>query len=331
MFIWGVDGLGMSAVELNSGLTVFDAVVDARIGAASGAVYPSIVSALADGKQSILVRDGTYAGFTVNNSGVHIQAVRKPMVSSGDITAGVKITGLITVNEPGCTLLGLGVSAGTGGGIILNNSVDQVVDLCAVLSTGVNTATGINIKGDVERSLVQRCRIGNMGNGILVGPTISQQTRGLRLVGNFIEDCSGYGIGVFDYDGSDLVHYRNTEVEGNYILRAADEWGSGILVEAATGARVIGNFVQSCGSPSDNPSGHGIYVQAPPAIPNVRSIVEANHSMFNNGYGLVMSALTSRVAVTGNVSTGNYAGNFANCGSCPGYNLAGSYGTNVGS
>ncbi len=335
MHHWGIDDTDVSTENLNATLTAFDAVVDARVSQSDGAVYPEVAEALADGHTSIIVRDGVYPGFTISSSqGVNIRAVRRPIFSGGVVASGARFSSKITVQSGWNYLWGLGVNiAGVDDiGINLQWGIHNAVDLCMVAGPGSDVAngSGILLGGDAYDTEIRRCYLSGVGNGIRVSPELTEVFSAPRIVENMIYDVAGHGILLQDFDGTDTQAHRDVNVVGNLVHSAARRWGNGLTVEGRAGGKLTLNSVQYTGTGGQNNDAHGIFVEAPSAIPNCRTSVETNKVITSAGFGIAMSVATSRVAVGGNISVANQAGNYANCQNCPGFVSTGSFGSNVG-
>lgn len=333
MHIWGIDGSDVGLDNLNSSISPWDAVVDARTATTRGRIFPNVTDALNAGHRSIIVRSGSYPGFTVPaGEHVNIEGDRRPIISSGVIEDGARFTSQITIDSFGNRLCRLGavMTGAQSYGLRVTDGRHQIIEQCSV--AGVNGASTTNFKmtGPMWHSVVRDCYFNSGGNGILISATGASDTiRGIKLEGNNISGCAGNGIGLLDFGDADNSHHRDVTLFDNLITSCAKYWGHGVFVDQFSGAKILANTVMYSGSSDNNNDAHGIYVAAPPSTPLARSSLSLNRVMYSQGYGIAISEASTRVAVGGNISVNNYGGNYAHCSHCPGYD-DGTYGSNVG-
>ena len=284
----------------------------------SGSIYPNISDALTAGHKAIAMASGSITeDVAISGNNIHLFGMSCPHYSGAALSGGPRVTGKLTITGHGILVENIGFQNSANDGALLtgNNVILRNVVICNPTDHGVRAVVGYH------NITVENCKIrgdGNEMNGILVVPLeASSTTREIRLYKNWIYGFGESGILLYDY-GSDTTGTRNVMIDGNTI----DDCGvaataAAIKIGSYFRARVINNLCFSSGN--ETYASDGIYCAAPNAGEFCGVIVEGNTITNNVGYGINLASAVDEVLVGLNFVKNNTAGEYNNCGSCPGY------------
>ena len=237
-------GIGIDAVKYLLGAiqTTFDAVV-----APSGGDFTTIQAADDDldaGAFSLLVKTGTYAGWTTSTDDVYIFLGPGSIITSAITLSGDNV---VLVLGPGCDIQGLVTLSGVGCRLLCMNACDLVGVLLSgnlgyfngggwdTLADGTTANTAISVTGDdciAEHAACQTTPA--QGNGVAGAFSTGARTafKTLKCVASDQHGIGGTGAG-----------FVESVIQGCIVL-GCDERGLNI---DGPRARMVGNYITNAG------------------------------------------------------------------------------------
>lgn len=313
----------VSSANLNS---TFEADAYVVAGASpNGNIYATIQAAINAGRKNILVAPGEHTAFSLPASalgtGVRIRGERPATINP---SAGVcaRIVGQVTIDGDHNTLEQLAWKSEASHSVVVQGAASHnLIMRCTAYACG----TGFRYRSNGVGNRYTASRIEGCANGMIVSASGTGAFTYSTIDHNEILNSEGHGILVSGFGVDDITVGRNIVLAYNHIDRASQEWSSsGIRIEDRAGAVIVGNRIRNCGTSSIYSD--GILVDAPAAF--TRTLVIGNFCVGNYGVGIRTSGPTSQVVVSGNSSSQNSVGQYANLSSSPGY-ATGSFGTNA--
>jgi len=315
MHIFGVDDSSVNAANLNSLLSVYDAVVSASVGTASGDVYPTISSAISAGHRSIAVVPGTYTEDITLSSGNQIIDGVGPVIEGWTGTKEVKIVGQITISSSiaGIELRRLHILPPSGKFAIYHNSAGRDCYYEKIYAwNGDSNHFEFNTR--YADFTMRDCHSYNCGaNAFRISDNVdAHSTRGT------FDNCHAYGAtgnGFFiGGNDADTSHYKEFALINCKAFACAESYGHGFQI-----GKYFRGVILGCVSAA-NVAGSGFYFWDPGTTGYARTVV-ACVARGNGQYGFARSAAGGAAAgdeaYAGCYAVANSAGQWANYVSTP--------------
>lgn len=204
-------------VEVASRIGDYDAVVTNRVSEDAYHRYTTVDAAIAANATNILVKRGTYPGFTVDNAGVIITCESQSTYDPGTNTfkGGVRFTSTISITAAYVTLVNASVSTESGHGISVTGdfAVLRNCQACACADSGIYT--------NKNTIIMFGAYSGNATHGI---NAVAADGFFVSVVGCIAEYNTSAGIYVGDATGDNrsatisacICRYNNKGVDSNY-------------------------------------------------------------------------------------------------------------------
>lgn len=320
MKIWAAGSNGVDNANLNSTFPV-DAIVDAAVGTASGAIYPTLTAALAAGHRSIYVRTGTYnEAVTIANNYTTIVGEQQVSTSVGGGTGPV-FQQTLTVNADFVRLFSLGVAPASGDGIAITTGkgyYSRIYDCAVYAPPGQGFAWGISY------DLVFRdCRVYSdqvVGNGFYMAPdTTSSVAHAITLEHCIARNMGGWGFWI-EADRTSGAALRFVSLIDCHATACSRAWTSGgFFIGGRDNVDLIGCHAHGCGNSGSAISSSGFRFGFPgTSSPSIFTRAIGCEASECYGIGFNLDSATPRVSLLGCRARGNTT-DFVNATSCPGY------------
>jgi parallel beta-helix repeat protein len=274
----------LNQANMNS-LFAYDAVVDASLSGNSGDKYLTIDNAIDAGAKSILVKEGSYTGFTADVEGLMIVAENYSAISR--TSTGVWISSTITISANSVALIGLNVDTAANNGIDITTTAADVLIRDGSISNC--PGAGISVEAEVISLHIENMRIvGSTDAGILLDGGIDT-----KIIGCDIHNNTSMGIQVAPATGGSTS--VRTVIVGCMVKSNAD---GGISVEGGTDTKIIGCSIIS--NTTD-----GVTIINTYTGDADRTIIIGCDIRSNTAYGVQIAAGSDDTIVDGCVILGN--------------------------
>lgn len=319
MKIWAPGANAVNDANLNATFPC-DAVVDAAVGSASGAIYPTLTAALAAGHHSIFVRTGTYnesPSITANYTTI----IGEQRVSSGvGVGSGPVFQQTVNLNADFCHLENIGVAPSLGNGFAV---VSGRGNYSRIYNCSVYAPPGQGFAWSIAFDLVFRdCRVYSdqvTGNGFFM--TSDATTSVVSAV--TLEHCVALNLGgwgfIIEADRVTGTAVRQISLIDCSATSCGRAWSSGgFNIGGRDNVNLLGCIARGCGNSGSAITASGFRFVTPTSSPSIFSRAVGCEAADCYGVGFNFDALTARVGLVGCRARGNTT-DYVNAASCPGY------------
>jgi hypothetical protein len=258
------------------------------------------------------------ANTVIDISGSAMQTGIIALRTTGTVVQKITVRGSGQGSQPANSTNGLVANdvALSGSGIVFAGVKSGFIDQVRVENCGGTTGSGIynGVAGiwltfGCQNTTVSDCTASVCRNGINEDNYFGADPAGNKILHNTIKDCR-FGIAL---DSSAIA--IDTLVSGNTVTGCKQ---SGIDLNKAYKARVIGNYVSGCGWESGN---SGIWLYGTPSIPSMDCIIAHNTTVGNGksgtgGSGIKLGPQVYYATATANAISDNFGEGILVTGQC---------------